>query len=352
MEVTLENNQGNYLKVQITEYQEGDELGLISCIRDEYGDTYFKQSFYDPSYIAKTAKEGSITFLVAKTEENMIIGMMVLKQFFPEESMCEIASLILRKHYRGYGLAMEFFKYGMGILMSRSYSAALCLPVLFHHVTQKLLYLLGLRVTGLILNVFDIESVTHSYPKDRNDKHSQGIQIRAMEKQNAGVIYLPYEHRNYCRSVYESLGVSYVLGEETPICNLEKNGELSIIEYRNDERQSSLEIRIHSVGDDLENQILLLHKLFPLKKKQTAGIFLNSNDSRAVWAYRILVKLGYFFSGLRPLCGEKEYMVLHNPGDVEIFFEDYDISGEFFPVVDYIRNCYFNRYLGAKESEK
>jgi hypothetical protein len=121
----LQNAQGNPLKLRLRRYHEGDEAGMIACVRDEYGDTYFKRGFYDPEYLKKEAEE-HITFLVAETEEDGIAGMLILKSFAPEESMCEIASQIFRKKYRGYGLAMPFFEYGMEILLNRDYSAAYC----------------------------------------------------------------------------------------------------------------------------------------------------------------------------------------------------------------------------------
>jgi hypothetical protein len=46
---------------------------------------------------------------------------------------------------------------------------------------------------------------------------------------------------------------------------------------------------------------------------------------------------------MRPLCGENEYMVLHNPGDVEIFFEDYHVNDDFARLLEYVKVCYAER---------
>ena len=323
----LKNKEGRKLTITLRAYRPGDEEGMIACIRDEYGGTYFKRGFYYPAYLRAEAKNGHITFLVAQTAAGEIAGMLILKEIAPKEDMCEIASLIFRKKYRGYGLAMPFFEYGMKILLSRNYFAAYCLPVVFHDTTQRLLYRIGLRATGFVLNVFDMEHIVHSYKNGRNAKHSQGIQIRAVGKQNVGAVYLPSEYQDFCSKIYESLGVAYFIAKEIkdiilvpPFCNLS---------YKQDELQSSLEIHIHSIGLDLLEHIAALHEKFPLKEKQTANIFLNISDRNAVWAYHTLTQMGYFFTGLKPLCSEREYMVLHNPGEVEIYFEDYVLSEEF-----------------------
>lgn len=349
--LVLENREKQSITVRLRLSRAGDENGMIACVRDEYGDTYFKSGFYDPKYLRKEAEEGVITFLIAETDEDGIIGMMILKEFYPKESMCEIASQIFRKKYRGYGLAMPFFEYGMGILLSRNYSAAFCLPVLFHDVTQRLLYRLGMRATGLVMNVFDMDHIIHSYNNGRNRKHSQGIQIRAVGKRDAGTLYLPEEHYGFCRDIYASLGAIFTIAaadirrlpdddnHETD----DQTQRLPVyteMEYANDDLQHSLTIDIRHAGRDLVKRITKLHTRYPLQGKQTAVIFLNCNDPGAVWAYETLQEMGYFFTGLKPLCSEREYIVLHHEGEVEIFFEDYWVSGEFANLIGYVETCY------------
>lgn len=349
--LVLENREKQSITVRLRLFRAGDENGMIACVRDEYGDTYFKSGFYDPKYLRKEAEEGVITFLIAETDEDGIIGMMILKEFYPKESMCEIASQIFRKKYRGYGLAMPFFEYGMGILLSRNYSAAFCLPVLFHDVTQRLLYRLGMRATGLVMNVFDMDHIIHSYNNGRNRKHSQGIQIRAVGKRDAGTLYLPEEHYGFCRDIYASLGAVFTIAaadirrlpdddnHETD----DQTQRLPVyteMEYANDDLQHSLTIDIRRAGRDLVKRITKLHTRYPLQGKQTAVIFLNCNDPGAVWAYEVLQEMGYFFTGLKPLCSEREYIVLHHEGEVEIFFEDYWLSGEFANLIGYVETCY------------
>lgn len=333
----LKNPEGRKLTVTLREYRPGDEEGMIACIRDEYKDTYFKRGFYHTNFLKKEAESGHITFLVAQTRAGELAGMLILKEFAPQEDMCEIASQIFRKKYRGYGMAMPFFEYGMQILLSRKYSAAYCLPVLFHNTTQRLLYRIGLKATGFVLNVFDMSHIIHSYKNGRNLKHSQGIQIRAVEKQDAGTVYIPTEHRDFCRKIYDSLDVAYHIAEEDRSCMSELPAFSNLSFIRN-ELQSSLEINIHHIGLNLPEQLEILHREIPLKGKQTANVFLNISDKNAVWAYHILTEMGYFFTGLKPLCSEREYMVLHHPGEVEIFFEDYVLSEEFERLAEYISN--------------
>lgn len=336
----LHDKDGKVLSVRLRRYQRGDEEELISCIREEYGDTYFKRDFYQPAYFQKKAADGHMTILVAQTCEGEIAGMMILKQFYPQESMCEIASQIFKKKYRGYGLAELFFTYGIKLLKSRGYSAAYCLPVVFHDITQRLLYRCGLRATGFQLNVFDMEHITHSYLRDRNEKHSQGIQIMALGKQDAGTLYLPEEHRKFCQNIYERLGVAWHMADTVKEENAyRKQGypTHSVISGCNDHLQHSLSICIDKAGEDLQARINAIHASYPLRGKQTANILLNCSEAGAVKAYETVKKLGYFFTGLKPLCSEREYMVLHHPGEVKMYFEDYVLSEEFAELLAYVK---------------
>lgn len=339
--VHLQNKKRQTLMLRLRKSRAGDEKGMIACIRDEYGDTYFRRDFYQLDYLKKEAASGHSMFLVAEDKDGRIAGMMVLKERFPEETMCEMASQIFRKQYRGYGLAMKFFEYGMEILRSGPYSAAYCLPVLFHDITQRLLYSLGLRATGLILNVFDMDKIKHSYKNGRNHKHSQGIQTMKLHKQEAGILYLPMEHRTFAASVYDRLGVSYRINTEEKNTAIPAGGS---IRYQYDPAESSMEICIISIGTDTLERIRLLHSFYPLKGMQTYNIFLNINDSHAIAAYYFLSKMGYFMTGFKCLCSEREYMVLHHPGEVEVYMEDYVLSSEFALIASYVKGCYKKLY--------
>ena len=355
--VQLCNKQGEYIEILLREYACGDEAGMISCIRDEYKETYFKRDFYHAEYLRKEAENGHIIFLVAEIhsiagqpQKSMeIAGMMALKKDAGKRAVYEIASQIFKKKYRGYGMAETFFTYAMGILANFNCFSLYSLPVVFHNVTQRLLYRLGFKATGFLLNVFDMGDIVHSYHNGRNSKHSQGIQIYAVKKQDVGEIYIPGEHEEFCRQIYRKLGVQCHIMTEKNISRKTQffpiTGTLDTIQflsasdisYRQNALQSSLEICIRHIGTDLLERIAACHKKYPLKGKQTINILLPLNTPYAIWAYKKLVEKGYFFSGLKPLGSEGEYMILHHPGEVQIFFEDYVLSEEFKEVTTYIQ---------------
>lgn len=341
--IILKNSMGEKIAIQYRLFQVGDEKGMIQCMQDEYGETYFKQDFYREEVLQEENKSGHICFLIAETKNGEIAGMMALKSFAPQETMCEVASQIFRKKYRGYGMAFPFFEYGLEQLKRKPYSAGYCLPVLFHNITQRLLKKLGFIATGMFLDVFDMDKITHSYQNGKNKKHSQGIQILPLKKKDAGNLFLPQEHIAYCKKIYRRLGVTcqFVQKEDS----IQKMLSESIIFQKKETMQSYLELTVLKIGFDFQQRLDVFLKQNPLIDKSTMNVLINCNDENAVYAYEVLKDNGFFFTGLKPLCSDKEYFIMHNCGQIEISFDDYVLSDEFLETKRYIQQCYKDRNI-------
>lgn len=322
---------------------------MIACIRDEYGDTYFRSGYYQTENLRREAESGHIVFLVAEAlsddepqsaadiQFGEIAGMLTMKRSAPPENTCELASEIFRKKYRGYGLAMPFLEYAMDLVRAGGYASVFGLSALFHDTTQRLLSRLGFQPCGFVFGILDMGCISYSYPKDRNQKHPGGIQVMALEKRDVGTLHVPWELAEPCRQTYDRLGVAYRIAASqegsggTEIATLpcrELLPKKSSLTWVEDEGQSSLEIRIHRAGSDLSTHMETLCRRYPLKGRQTANVYLNICDSNAIWAYRELKDKGFFFAGFHPLCGEREYLVLHHPGEVKVYPQDYMAAEE------------------------
>ncbi len=333
MKIQLKHRtSGTELNLTLKPFEDRDAQGLIACICDEYGDTYFKRDFYNPEYIKKMHREEAITFLVAQTDEEEIAGILALKSFFPSETMCEVASEIFRKKFRGYGLAEPMLNYGMQTIEQKSYSAAYALPVTFHSITQKILEELGMTDTGFIFSVFCTEFVQSSYEYGRCQKHSQGIQIKPMEKNDVGNIYLAEELFPIANRIYTKLGVNYNLNTS----NKTSDGKTRLY-FTNDARHRNASITIIRPGTDLKERLELIKEKYRDIPMQTFNVFLNISDVTAVQAYHILKESGFFFTGFKPLCSDREILVMHDPNGVNLHIEDYDLSDEFKRILDDIR---------------
>ena len=72
----LELKRGNEkINVCFRPMKDDDASVIVKCIQDEYGETYFKKSFYNESKIIKENADGHIRFFLAETDTKKIIGM-------------------------------------------------------------------------------------------------------------------------------------------------------------------------------------------------------------------------------------------------------------------------------------
>ncbi|MBR3721166.1 MAG: hypothetical protein IKN12_00205 [Selenomonadaceae bacterium] len=336
----LELKRGNEkINVCFRPMKDGDASVIVKCIQDEYGETYFKRSFYDTAEIIKYNADGHIRFFLAELDTKEIIGMVVLKRFLPREEMCEIASMIFLKEYRGFKMAYPFFQYTEEFIKSidktEPVSAIFCLPVLFHDITQKLMERLGLVPTGFVFGKFLIKNIRHSYGVIDAPKHPQGIMIKKLARQSAGEVFIPAEHREIASKMYRELGVDFTLARGDAEC---ENLEESVISHEDDDIQQNSMIYVDKAGRDIAEKVQAIQKISD-GKNATFSVFLNISDRGAIGAYKKLRALGYFFAGFQPLCSPREIMVLHNPMGVPLKLETLSLTPAFAYWRDYVEKC-------------
>lgn len=376
------------LTVIMRTYRPGDEEGMLACIREEYKDTYYKKDLYQPEFFSKAAGSGKYTFLAAQTMAGEIAGMLILEETGGETALCCIESLFIRKKYRGYGLAGPFLRYGTEIAQNKKCAAACSCPVLFHDITQRLLYRMGFRATGFLLNVFDEAEMVHSFKKGKNQKKSLGLQLLPVGKRDVGTLYAPPEHRKFIAKIYKNLSMKFQIvscsmkmpenvpgsmrmpgdapdgmriSENVPggmrmprdapdgIRISENMPGVSQMSCREEPHRRSLEIRIWRCGMDLPEKMEKIHAGYPPEGMWTVNVFLNMKERWSAWAYGKLRELHYFFTGVCSLGNAGEYMVLHYADGVECFPEEFAVSPEFSEILQYVRKQYEGRNAYEKK---
>lgn len=319
-------------------YREGDEQGMIACIRGEYGDSYFKRDFYDAEKLRHKALGDSYVFFVAESE-GVIAGMEIFALFHEYgDDFIEPASQILRTDMRGYGLASELVEYTFRLAKAMKPSALFVHAVTFHDITQHVCGGQGMQPTGFRLGSFMTSRMQNSYPKGRCPKHSEGIMILPVEKRAAGTVYVPKELTDTVRDCYDRLQMSFEL------CNDKadyKNAQCELSEVT-DELQRTVLISVHAYGADLAEQVQRLMQQHT-EPYWTYQITLSASDGQLLTAYEQLKQLGFFFTGVKAACGDTEQIYMQWCGDLELYMEDYVLTEEFARMRERIRNLYDRR---------
>lgn len=321
----LYNEQKNESVVfSMRPFASGDEQGLLECIRDEYGDSYFKRDFYDVGKLREKAMGEHYVFFVAEAGGE-IAGMEIFALFTENgDDYIEPASQILKQKYRGFGLAAELVAYTFPLAKMMEPQALFVHAVTFHTITQRVCGEQGMVPTGFRLGSFLAEKMHNSYPKGNCPKHSEGIMILPVQKKQAGKVYLPAQLHAYAKNIYDCLGMSYELSDQKESFS-QAHAKLSVV---TDELQRTVLIQLLQLGDDLTDQIgkLMNSHTQPL---WTYQITISSDCPAALTAYDQLADMGFFFTGIKAACGTKEQFYMQWCGDMKLHMEEYMLTGAF-----------------------
>ncbi|MCR5650970.1 MAG: hypothetical protein K6F86_07305 [Lachnospiraceae bacterium] len=316
----------------------GDERSVIECVREEYGDTYYRREYYDEDLLRKEVESGKLLLYLACFNDE-VCGFQSLIRYAPEESRIEAASQIFKKAYRGYGLPFELVKYTYEIARDYHPSCIYASTVVFHSITQNMCELVGMVPVAFNLGSHLTSAMHNSFWLGDSEKYAQAILILPVDKKNAGRVYIHEDIAGKAAKIYADLGVDADIatsGDDEK--NAAVSGKESCFDVSVNEREQSISIKVHSIGDDL------LCKIREIKdshsgKYWTIQLILPVDRPEALKAYEALDKEGFYFVGLRPLCSDTEQIFLQYTGDVYFDFADFKLTPKFEQLLQMIRNA-------------
>ena len=336
--VELTNSEGKKISVCFRSFQPQDAEGIINVITDEYGKTYIKRNFYNLNTFEKYEKSGHTRFIIAELKYGKIIGMISLNDFLPREKVYEPASAVVLKEYRQYGIFKHLVEKALKIEeKTKNMYACYVHVIMYHDITQRVFEEIGFTPCGITYSELLMLNSSHSYQRDENIKYPYGIMMRKAERKDVGKIYIPPEHIEIAQKIYNSLSVKFEITSKSE----KLSGKTSIF-IEDDEPQQRCTIAVDEIGTDL---IAKVKEIQNERKEpyQIFNLYLNISDPKAITAYKELLKIGYFFTGFRPLCSDRELIVMHNPCKVQINFDTFKLTQKFSELNDYIKKCYERR---------
>ena len=298
-----------------------DIPGIITCVREEYKDTYYRREFYDEEILKKNLDKYNI-FLVCTDDD--ICGIQSMIDMHPTDSYMEGATQIFKRKYRGLGLPSALVTYTYDIAKKQDISCIYASTVTFHSITQGMCEKQGMIPVAFNFGSYITAQMGNSFDLGHSEKYAQAILVLPVKKQAAGKIFIDENIENVVSSLYQKLGVNY---EIETTCTTPKE-ENSKIDVKVNDREQTICIRVNSIGQDLKTvveDILKKHK----GELWTTQLILSTSDVESVWAQKELKKLGFFFSGLRPLCNEKEQLYMQFIGRVKFYPEEFVLTDSF-----------------------
>lgn len=162
--------------------------------------------------------------------------------------------------------------------------------------------------------------------------------ILPVEKQAAGTVYLPEELADYAARCYDRLGMTYTICSQSE--SLPQTA--AVLAVNTDELQRTVLICILQSGADLISQIRQIMATH-MQPYWTYQITISADQGYAVAEYEQLLEIGFFFTGLKAACGEKEQFYMQWCGDMELCMEEYVLTAEFQALRDEIQGFYERR---------
>jgi hypothetical protein len=169
-------------EVSVDFFKPEDAMGVVSTCFAVYGEGYPVDTYYLPERLIDENAKGNIHSIVAKNEENEVIGHGALfHSSSPFEGMYEVGQYIIQKAYRGSGAVQEIHRYVTELCPEKYKIAALYgEPVTNHTIIQNMMQAKGFVETGLEIDLMPAQAyeadssiqgrvstlLTFSIPKD------------------------------------------------------------------------------------------------------------------------------------------------------------------------------------------
>jgi len=284
--------------------------GMTECMLSAYGNSgnYFNPGMFDEEHIKSEIKAGSLDVFLGETEDGTpLTTLSARRNPFFEQSL-ELCSLAVNKDYRGLNLGAVTINH---LVNEFKKSILYARVVTIHTLVADVLESHGLLPFGFTFGVFNAKKHLNELNL-KSEKISLGIYVRNNGQSTVKPLYIPEKLAQFTQERYSALGITAEINNKKV-----QPGEKTQTEYLQDEYNLALSIFVFKCGQDLTERIGEIEKSYT-SRLQTFDLYLNINEPSAVYGYEALVKAGYKFAGLMPLCGEYEYIIMSKLNDVFI----------------------------------
>lgn len=288
----------NFKIIEVT--TESEMLQAELCVWDEYRYSYPFEGFYQPKILKETIASGKIRSYLTVNDHGEVAGHYALTFSDDHPGMPELASVVVRRNFRGLGIFSRMMKHGVAEAKRLKVAALLIKPTLFHTATQHEATKLGFVPTAIAFDHI-YEKVESEY--NQGDRLSVACSVRLLAPVSKATLYPLPEWRPLIVEIYAALAKDYQFAEGAI------EAETSRLRSDSDTLTQSGRILVDVIGHDFAEEIREIDRDFTSQKIEAWELFLPLEDPGCPAAARGLKKLGYFFTGVIP-GGENGDLVL------------------------------------------
>ncbi|MDR1985804.1 MAG: hypothetical protein LBP88_02390 [Treponema sp.] len=336
MMLKVYNKKSESLDIRIRLAHPDDAPHLIALLIKQHGKNYPNRRFYDDAWVRQGLDGGILCFAVVDRGDGTLAGMIGADEGNAFSGSSVFILLTINHSLRGFGIGKHLHRFLLEAVWNGAYTCIYGHCLTIDTISQINHHEFGYQMTGLILNRYIYDTNAENLVNLQLPfKRTHLVACLPLKKQDAGILYTPSAHAAYIGEVYESLGVAYSTHEGTN--PMERKSLLTITQY---EEHRYSELLIKETGHDLASILEDVLKQYRALESQTFNVFINLNDPGCPEGCRVLEEQGFFFTGLQPLSGQYEYMIMHYSPRIPVPFDKIAVIPEFNKRFSYIQQKY------------
>lgn len=337
-----DRNTGKDIIVSFRPFEITDGPELRKCIADFYGNGYPYKKYLEPEFLWSKCREGNMTVLCGVMDSGEIVSVSALRFDGDFQGNAMLLLRVVKEKYRGLGIGAAQETCLFHELEKKSMLYSDYADVMTHNaVSQGSLIRRGFVVCAIRPALYRKRIMIPGLAASEEDRLSQVVMCRKESAGKPSVLYCPDEHRDAVESIYRKLNQPCILNSSG------KNAELenSLIIRKDEKEHGSSVWIIREAGTDF-GEILRNEKI--KRKEEGTDIlicYLNAGRPGAENAYKKMKNAGFYFTGIKPLNADGEYLVMADTGQWKPGKDDICLHPEGEWLLRYIRGSLERRKL-------
>ena len=308
----FKNSEGSETNISFSPFKKEDFTSFKSCIEDFYGGGYPYKEYLDAEFLEEKCRLGQMIVLCGKKESGEVISTSAIRfdSGFKESGLLLLR--VVRSAYQKRGIASAQEEELFRLIKSRNGLCSLYADVMTHNdASQKSLIRRGFIICGIRLMLYDANIMAPGLDLPEKSRLSQAVMCRR-ENFSSAEIFCPHEHSGIVQKIYRSLDAKCLVNTDFSPPHKKKTSS-SLTEETG---HKSLIWKIDAAGEDFPD--ILTSVLKAAGEDKIILCYLNIKSPAAVYAYEKMQREGFFFTGLKPLQSDCEYMLLSFIGERNI----------------------------------
>ncbi|MEW6284183.1 MAG: GNAT family N-acetyltransferase, partial [Candidatus Eremiobacterota bacterium] len=197
--------------IQLGPLREEHAAGVCSLFRSLYGDGFPQKEVYDPGWVVESQRQGRQLTWVAHTDEGQVIGSISISRQAPFPDLYTLGHAMVLPEFRGRSLALQLTMLAATEVFQEADAVGGLTETGCHALkTQELVYKGGFRPTALFPDSLPGAALPLEH---QSDGPTCALMSYFTIRDEAQRVYVPPHVREFCRTIYEILGVQRDLHE-------------------------------------------------------------------------------------------------------------------------------------------